>query len=131
MCQKLTSFKPLFLSEEETLALLDLCLMSSAELDDAKELAIRKLTDLARQHIRETAVGHSAEGQAARAEDNIQKEISALSVGEILRSGLDGRPGEQVTPSTMMARSMSRSHAPRLRMELAVSHSRRRYRRTV
>ena len=41
--------KPLYLSEEEALALLDLCVMSRTEMDAIKERAVIKLTCLVRR----------------------------------------------------------------------------------
>ena len=51
MSQHVASIKPLFLSEEEAMALLDLCLMSPGETDPVKERAMMKLTDLVRRYI--------------------------------------------------------------------------------
>lgn len=51
MSQHITSLKPLFLNEEEAMALLNLCLTSAAETDTAKERAMLKLTDLVRRYI--------------------------------------------------------------------------------
>ena len=42
--------KLLFLSEEEALALLDLCLLSCAEIDPTKERALLKLAHLVQEH---------------------------------------------------------------------------------
>ena len=42
--------KLLFLSEEEALALLDLCLLSCAEIDATKERALLKLAHLVQEH---------------------------------------------------------------------------------
>jgi len=60
MYEEVKTIKPLFLSEEEVMAILDLCLMSPAELDDVKERVVRKVTDLARSYLRGSAsqVGH-------------------------------------------------------------------------
>jgi hypothetical protein len=44
--------KPLYLTEEEALALLDLCLLSNAEDDPIKEQAVRKVSSICREFIR-------------------------------------------------------------------------------
>jgi len=54
MYQDVTTIKPLFLSEEEAMAILDLCLTSAAEMDAIQERALRKVTDLARAYLRDT-----------------------------------------------------------------------------
>jgi len=68
------SLKPLFLSEEEALAMLDLCLMSATETDTTKDRAIMKLTDLVRHFLNEEILfsyGLSVEDIAAvNSEDN-------------------------------------------------------------
>lgn len=51
MPSQITHLKPLFLSEEEALALLNLCLMSQTDADSAKDRAMLKLTDLVRRYI--------------------------------------------------------------------------------
>ncbi len=53
MNQPFTNLKPLFLSEDEALALLDLCLLSRAEMQPVTECALAKLTNLARQFVAE------------------------------------------------------------------------------
>ncbi len=53
MSQYASSVKPLYLSAEEAMGLLDLCLMSQAAIDPDKERAIMKLTDLVRGYIAE------------------------------------------------------------------------------
>lgn len=53
MSQNVASIKPLFLTEEEALAILDMCLMSRVENDPARERAMLKLTHLVRCYIQE------------------------------------------------------------------------------
>ena len=72
MSQPIASIKPLFLSEEEAIALLDLCLMSRAETDSIKERSLLKLTDLIRRYIadetihdNETILKQPAQAEAA------------------------------------------------------------------
>ena len=55
MSQQMNDLKPLFLSAEEAMGLLDLCLMSQAEFDPEKECALLKLSDLVRRHLAEDA----------------------------------------------------------------------------
>ncbi|HZT40838.1 MAG TPA: hypothetical protein VFA07_01550 [Chthonomonadaceae bacterium] len=55
--------KLLFLSEEEALALLDLCLLSCAEIDATKERALLKLAHLVQEHNMPSA---TAPGSARR-----------------------------------------------------------------
>src|SRR5579862_3191753 len=100
MYQDVTSLKPLFLSEEETLALLDLCLMSSSELDETKEQAIRKLTELARQHMREEEPAVTAGREPIRGANG--DVVLSLSIGDILRSDSGMGAPEPLTPTTMM-----------------------------
>jgi hypothetical protein len=57
MSQQMNDLKPLFLSAEEAMGLLDLCMMSCAEFDREKEGVLLKLSDLVRQHL---ADDHSA-----------------------------------------------------------------------
>jgi hypothetical protein len=68
MSQHVASIKPLFLSEEEAMALLDLCLMSSAESDPIKERSLLKLTDLIRRYITEENSARCALAQDSEAE---------------------------------------------------------------
>ncbi len=51
MSQQRNDLKPLLLSAEEAMGLLDLCLMSQAEFDGEKERALLKLSALVRQHL--------------------------------------------------------------------------------
>lgn len=53
MSQYTDCVKALFLSEEEAMALLDLCLMSRADDDPLRVRALRKLADLVRRYIEE------------------------------------------------------------------------------
>ena len=50
MTPNVADLKLLFLSEEEALALLDLCLLSCAEIDPTKERALLKLAHLVQEH---------------------------------------------------------------------------------
>jgi hypothetical protein len=68
MSQHVASIKPLFLSEEEAMALLDLCLMSSAETDPVKERSLLKLTDLIRRYMTEENVTRCTLAQDSEAE---------------------------------------------------------------
>lgn len=43
--------KPIYLSEEEAMGLLDLCLASGAAIDRAKDSALLKLSDLVRHYL--------------------------------------------------------------------------------
>src|SRR5262249_22941567 len=69
MSQHVASIKPLFLSEEEAMALLDLCLMSQTETDPVKERSLLKLTDLIRRYITEENALRCALAQDRAAED--------------------------------------------------------------
>lgn len=51
MSSTTADLKLLFLSEDEALALLDLCLMSNAENDPSKEQVLLKLTNLVREYM--------------------------------------------------------------------------------
>ncbi len=51
MSHQMNHLKPLFLSAEEAMVLLDLCIMSHAEFDRDSEGMLLKLSDLVRQHI--------------------------------------------------------------------------------
>ena len=67
MSQQMNDQKPLFLSAEEALGLLDLCMMSHAEFDREKECALLKLSDLVRQHLSdENSAIVCAGGEASR-----------------------------------------------------------------
>ena len=44
--------KALYLTEEEAMALLDLCVTAKVEYDDVKEQAVGRLTDMCRNFIR-------------------------------------------------------------------------------
>ncbi len=73
---KRISLKPLFLSEEEALAMLDLCLMSATETDTTKDRAIMKLTDLVRCYLNEdllSSYGMSAEDIADGENDEAEE----------------------------------------------------------
>ena len=67
-----TEFAPvpaLHLTEEEAFGLLDLCLMSSTELDDCKTMAMEKLTGLVRFYV-----AHSLEAPEPDADDLSEEE---------------------------------------------------------
>lgn len=51
MSQHVASLKPVYFTEEEALALLDVCLLSSGDTDPVKESALLKITDLIRRYI--------------------------------------------------------------------------------
>lgn len=72
MSQPMNDLKPLFLSPEEAMALLDMCLMSQAEFDREKECALLKLSDLVRRHLadaeKEANVIFSTGGENSRLE---------------------------------------------------------------
>lgn len=51
MSQSVASLKPVYFTEEEALALLDVCLLSSGDTDPVKESALLKITDLIRRYI--------------------------------------------------------------------------------
>jgi hypothetical protein len=85
MSQHVASIKPLFLSEEEAMALLDLCLMSSTETDPIKERALLKLTDLIRRYLTEESTIRCALAQDSAAEDGeglpaVIRELEASSL---------------------------------------------------
>jgi hypothetical protein len=123
MYQDVTSIKPLYLSEEETMAILDLCLTSSIELDDAKVRALRKVTDLARTYLRPAEEAQAATAphpvmearRNGRGEDG-QDEGSA--------GASDGARVPSVTPFTMMFRSVGRAQSSLRRMGTALSERR-------
>lgn len=60
MSQTIQEPKPLHLSAEEAMGLLDLCVLSPAELDPAKESILLKLSDLVRRYLTGEAEGHCA-----------------------------------------------------------------------
>jgi hypothetical protein len=51
MSQEMKDLKPLYLSVEEALGLLDLCMMSDAEFDQDTVGVLLKLSDLVREHL--------------------------------------------------------------------------------
>ncbi len=51
MSKSVETIKPIFLTEEEALAVLDMCLASPIESDAAKDRAMLKVTDLIRRYI--------------------------------------------------------------------------------
>jgi hypothetical protein len=51
MSQQMNDLRPLYLSAEEAMGLLDLCIMSQAEFDRDSEGVLLKLSDLVRQHL--------------------------------------------------------------------------------
>jgi hypothetical protein len=57
MSHKTKDLKPLFLSAEEAMGLLDLCMLSQTDLDRDREGILLKLSDLVRQHL----AAHAAE----------------------------------------------------------------------
>jgi hypothetical protein len=79
MSQQVLKLKPLFLSEDEAMALLNLCLTSNMETDAAKDRAMLKLTELVRRYIA-TEAG-CAEAKAAVGEIS-PKTASAAEVPE-------------------------------------------------
>lgn len=54
MYDQAARLEPLYLSEEEVMALLDLCLTSPTETDSIKERVMLKLSDFARRHLSES-----------------------------------------------------------------------------
>jgi hypothetical protein len=122
MHQDVTNLKSLFLSEEETMALLDLCLTSPSEMDHVKEQAVRKLTDLARRHLRASIAEEHEMRDQKRAETDADEAACELDGGPVAGD-------EPVSAITMLARSMARSHAPRRQMGTALADSRSRIRK--
>ncbi len=83
MSQRMSELRPLYLSAEEAMGLLDLCLLSGAEFDRDAEGVLLKLSDLVRQHL--AAVAEEAcELQSAREED--PRNLSNREAPECLRS---------------------------------------------
>ena len=74
MSQQMNDLKPLFLSAEEAMGLLDLCMLSHAEFDREKERALLKLSDLVRQHL---SVAEVRSVVRAEAEDSILEAFEA------------------------------------------------------
>jgi hypothetical protein len=86
MSHNIASLKPLFLTEDEALALLDLSLMSSVENDPIKERAMLKLTDLVRRYL-STGQETSEETQALATEVNLpEPKCSSLPAGSLLHT---------------------------------------------
>jgi hypothetical protein len=134
MYQDVTNFKPLFLSEEETMALLDLCLTSPTEIDEVKEQAIRKLTDLARNHISDAIQEERTEPVSGDSAALFAAVIAAPASGETLRhdariAAQETLSGDDLSPFIMTARAMAHSRAPRRHLDTALADSRRRLRR--
>ena len=82
MSQQINDSKPLFLSAEEAMGLLDLCMLSHAEFDREKECALLKLSDLVRQHLSDE---NSAACAGARGEGDNSRLGSVEPVYESLR----------------------------------------------
>jgi len=59
--------KPLFLSAEEAMALLDLCIMSQTDFDRDREGILLKLSDLVREHL---AAVEEANGEGGKSCEN-------------------------------------------------------------
>lgn len=86
MSQSIASPKPLFLSEEEALAMLDMCLMSSSENDSSKERAMLKLTDLVRRYLAD-GDEYAAEVSAEAAETTSNEpEAATVPIAALLHS---------------------------------------------
>ena len=74
MSQRIEELRPLYLSAEEAMGLLDLCIMSGAEFDRDAEGVLLKLSDLVRQHLaavtEEACDLHHSLGEDPRHESN-------------------------------------------------------------
>ncbi len=86
----IANHKPLYLSEEEAMALLDLCLVSAVETDTVKERALLKLTDLVRRYISSEAEDAPSGCDCAEAEDRRALEVLAALRGSSARTGASG-----------------------------------------
>ena len=81
MAQNIATIKPLFLTEEEAIAMLDMCLMSNMETDPVKECAMLKMSDLVRRYIQEEEP--AAEAQAT--ESALQPDAEPIPVATLLQ----------------------------------------------
>lgn len=95
MSKQTSDLKPLFLSHEEALCLLDLCMMSDAEFDRDKQALLLKLSDVVRQHLAPGAeeIGDvtGADGDDPRHEPNgaMQDDARYAENGRLLLSGAE------------------------------------------
>jgi len=95
MSQQMHDLKPLFLSAEEAMGLLDLCIMSQAEFDREKYGVLLKLSDLVRQHLAD-GVEEAREVVKPNGEDSqTEPSGSALDSARYGGSGLLPMPGAE------------------------------------
>jgi len=118
MYQNVTTIRPVYLSEEEAMAILDLCLTSAVELDEVKERAVRKVTDLARDYLRGTMMAEKMEEGHTFATGPRAIESTAVECNRCV-GPMHGEQGiiaesaakqEALSPLTMMQRAARHMH---------------------
>ena len=109
MSQKTKDLKPLFLSAEEAMGLLDLCMLSHAELDRDKEGILLKLSDLVRQHL----AAHAAEAAEIDVSDPTDSRGDLPDCLAVEEGGRLAVPGaEFIAPRTSSARPIPLKPCP-------------------
>lgn len=92
MSQQRNDLKPLFLSAEEAMGLLDLCMLSRAEFDCEKEGVLLKLSDLVRVHLavedNQACAVVRVDGEDARSEPS-QEDLRYVDNGRSHVSGAE------------------------------------------
>jgi len=99
--------KPLFLSAEEAMGLLDLCIMSQTDFDRDREGVLLKLSDLVREHL---AALEEANGEAGKSSENDVRLDPQETATDVLRYADSSRlplPIVEIapTPRTVVHRS--------------------------
>jgi hypothetical protein len=121
MYQDVTSIKPLYLSEEEAMAILDLCLTSDVEMDDVKERAMRKVIDLARTYLSVDEEAQPATSSQPLVAEHCGQRGEAEQDEEPVCALHRASAQQPVTPLTMMYRSVGRAHSSLRRMGAALA----------
>ena len=85
MAQNIATIKPLFLTEEEAIAMLDMCLMSNMETDPVKECAMLKMSDLVRRYIQEEAPIAEAQATVTASASALEADAEAIPVATLLQ----------------------------------------------
>jgi len=78
MSQANENIQPLYLTEEETLALLDLCLASDTGSDPMKECALMKLSNLARHYLAEKIEQEEKDAETPAEAESAESAIAPL-----------------------------------------------------
>ena len=91
--------KPLFLSAEEAMGLLDLCIMSQMDFDRDREGVLLKLSDLVREHLAALEEANGEAGNPNEKDAHVDPQLTAPDAVRYADSSRLPLPVEEVAPA--------------------------------